>query len=251
MTRRALILAALLALPLSADAMGGLRLGRGLGISQQEPQWTPRRLAPALWFRADLGITLNGATVSAWANQGSDAAGGLAQSTADNQPTWTASAINGRPALTFDATNDLLTSASANLAQPNFVALAFQPGNTVGVNRSIIDGAVARTLVFVGDSVAGIYAGTSAVIGAAANGSNYATQLRVAGAASASRLNAAAWTIGQNFGALALSSMCAGGNGCVGNWGGLTAEIIVLDTLPSTRNEDLLHAYMRVRYALW
>ena len=250
---RALASAALLALPLPVAAMGSIGLGRGLGLGHQEPQWTPRRLNAPLWFRADLGITLNGATVSAWANQGTDAAGSLAQGVAANQPTYTAvSALGSRPALSFDATNDILTGASASLAQPNFMALAFQsPASSVGVNRGLVDGAVAREFVFIGDATHKVYCGATATIAAVVDGTNHATQLRINGAASASRIDGAAWTVGQNVGGAALQSMCIGGNGCAGNWNGLVGEVIVLDTMPSALIEDRIHAYMRVRYGLW
>jgi len=65
-----------------------------------------------LRLRADLGITLNGATVSAWANQGT-AGGSFTQGTASDQPTYVASALNGKPGVLFDGTNDFLTNASA------------------------------------------------------------------------------------------------------------------------------------------
>ncbi len=66
-------------------------------------------------FRSDMGVTLNGATVSDWASQGGTlGANSLAQGTADNQPTFSAADanFNGCPSLTFD-TNDVLTSGLA------------------------------------------------------------------------------------------------------------------------------------------
>lgn len=63
---------------------------------------------PVLWMRADRGVTKDESdVVSAW-----DSAEGnsysFAQATADNRPTWVANAINGRPAIQFDGTDDLL-----------------------------------------------------------------------------------------------------------------------------------------------
>ena len=224
-------------------------IGRGLGSHRE--QWTPRRLKAPLWFRADLGITLNSATVSAWANQGTDTAGGLAQGTADKQPTYVAvSSLGSRPALSFDAADDILTGASANLVQPNFIAVAFQsPANSVGINRSLLSGTTPE-YVFVGDAVLKVWSGTAATIAAIANGTNGAVQIRVNGAASASRLSGAAWTTGQNVGGNALAAMYIGGP-LVAGWNGLVGEVIVLGTMPSAAVEDRIHAYMRVRYGLW
>lgn len=66
----------------------------------------------ALWLRADLGVTLNGSTVSAWANQGSVVASAT-QGTAAAQPTWNATGFGtaSRPYLSFDGTGDYLDLA--------------------------------------------------------------------------------------------------------------------------------------------
>jgi len=248
---RALFLLLTLLSTLPADATGRRIRGIGRGIGHQEPQWTPRRLNAPLWFRADLGITLNGATVSAWTNQGTDAAGSLTQATADKQPTYVAvSTLGGRVALSFDAADDILTGASVNLAQPNFIAASFQsPVNSAGINRSLLSGTVPE-YVFVGDAVLKVYCGATATIAAIANGTNGAVQIRVNGAASASRLSGAAWITGQNVGASALQALYIGGP-LVAGWNGLVGEVIVLGTMPSAAVEDRIHAYMRVRYGLW
>lgn len=80
----------------------------------------------ALWLRADLGVTLNGSTVSAWANQGT-AGGSVSQGTAASQPTWSATGgPNSRAALAFDGgdwlTSDLAASAWAFLHSANSTA---------------------------------------------------------------------------------------------------------------------------------
>jgi hypothetical protein len=62
-----------------------------------------------LWLRADLGVTLNGSTVSAWADQ-SGTGNHASQGTAANQPTYSASSGPGgsRPGITFDGADDNL-----------------------------------------------------------------------------------------------------------------------------------------------
>jgi hypothetical protein len=61
-----------------------------------------------LWLRSDLGITLNGSDVSAWADQsgnGNDAT----QAVAANQPAYLAAGgVNGTPGLDFDAVTEYL-----------------------------------------------------------------------------------------------------------------------------------------------
>src|ERR1051326_2457743 len=61
-----------------------------------------------LWLRADAGITLNGSTVSAWADQ-SGHGYNATQSTAGFQPTYQASvaAFNNKPTLLFNSPNFL------------------------------------------------------------------------------------------------------------------------------------------------
>jgi hypothetical protein len=71
-----------------------------------------------LWYKASLGITLNGGDVSAIANQGTGGAVNPAQATAGNQPLFVASAQNGKPCIRFTRANsDILTVASGAPSQ--------------------------------------------------------------------------------------------------------------------------------------
>lgn len=68
----------------------------------------------ALWLRADLGITLNGGNVSAWANQGT-LGGSVSQGTGANQPAYSAAGgPNSRPALQFDGGDSLASTLAAS-----------------------------------------------------------------------------------------------------------------------------------------
>ena len=75
--------------------------------------WTPAALGPALalWLDADDAstITLNGSTVSQW-NDKSGNSRNVSQATAANQPTLTASGLNGKPVLTFDGADWLFNA---------------------------------------------------------------------------------------------------------------------------------------------
>jgi hypothetical protein len=77
--------------------------GRSAGIR-------PTNLANlAAWYRGDLGITLNVSTVSAWADQSGNGRH-LTNGNAAQQPTYVASALGGRPTLSFDG-GDILSSS--------------------------------------------------------------------------------------------------------------------------------------------
>jgi len=88
---------------------------RARGRARSDLQrWNPLRLQGcALWLRADLGVTLNGSTVSAWANQGT-AGGSFTQGTGTAQPTYSASGgPNSRSTLTFDGNDKIQSSLAA------------------------------------------------------------------------------------------------------------------------------------------
>lgn len=77
--------------------------------------FTPRTLPGLnLWLRGDLGITLNGSTVSAWADQSGNAAN-ASQGTAGNQPTYFASGgANNLPYIKQTDTTSYMTGAISN-----------------------------------------------------------------------------------------------------------------------------------------
>ena len=65
-----------------------------------------------MWHRADLGITLNGADVSAWADQHTSGFD-WAQATASKQPLYNATdaGFNGHASITFDGVDEVLRGA--------------------------------------------------------------------------------------------------------------------------------------------
>lgn len=98
-----------------------MRVGIGIGIPRfygarrGGASFTPTSLSGCvLWLRADLGVTLNGSTVSAWADQ-SGSGNHVSQGTAANQPTFTANdaACGNKATVAFDGTNDVLTSTNS------------------------------------------------------------------------------------------------------------------------------------------
>lgn len=95
--------------------------GRPAARAASAPAYSPADLAPVLWSRADLGITLNGGDVSAWADQGSTAPVlDFAQGTAANQALYSASvaALNNQSALTAGNSDWMQAGAAGDV---NFV----------------------------------------------------------------------------------------------------------------------------------
>lgn len=99
----------------------GHRFNRGrlpFGVSAITPLTIVGAGDTVAWWRSDLGITLNGGAVSAWADQGS---GGfhLTQGTGANQPTYNAAGgPNSTPSLLFDGTGHSLVNATIDRPAP-------------------------------------------------------------------------------------------------------------------------------------
>jgi hypothetical protein len=85
--------------------------------------WRPDELGAslALWLDAEdtASITLNGSTVAQWDDKSGNARH-VSQATAANQPTYTASGLNGKPVLTFDGIDDFMSMSDFD----NAVSLA-------------------------------------------------------------------------------------------------------------------------------
>lgn len=99
--------------------------------------WTPAELGAslALWLDADDAstITLNGSTVSQWSDKSGNGRNAT-QGTAANQPTYTASGLNGKPVLTWGANSisSLVTAFTLNHPLSVYsVAQANAPTNAV------------------------------------------------------------------------------------------------------------------------
>ena len=97
-----------------------LDLGLNLGIYNRLA-WTPANLTGlALWLDANDAstITLNGSTVSQWRDKSGNGRH-ASQATAANQPTYSATGLNGKSTLTFDGLNDTLKTTIPSLANQN------------------------------------------------------------------------------------------------------------------------------------
>ena len=90
--------------------------------------FSPRQLGVMqAWYRADAVTGLaDGAAVASWVDSTANART-LAQSTAAYRPAYKAGIQNGRPAIRFDGTNDVLTGAFAG--SPQFTIFSVQRPN--------------------------------------------------------------------------------------------------------------------------
>ena len=80
------------------------------------------------YWKAGTGITQSANAVSAWADQSGNNHH-LTQATGANQPTYATAQLNGFPSITFDGTNDFLTSGGydATFAQPFSLVAVCKP----------------------------------------------------------------------------------------------------------------------------
>jgi len=126
----------------------------------------PRRIPNlTVWYDASVASSI---TIETGVSQWNDLSGNnrhLAQTTTNNQPAYVTNALNGRPAVDFDGTNDSL-SASFTLSQPMRVfCVGNYRSNTTGQN--LWDGAVAgnRMRMFLNAASApSIFAGLSLTV---------------------------------------------------------------------------------------
>jgi len=89
-------------------------IGTGISVPQQKPRFVVPTDIPdcRMWLRGDMGITLNGSNVSAWADQ-SGAGHDGAQARADQQPAYNAGHL---PYVSFDGSSrEYLTHAGFDI----------------------------------------------------------------------------------------------------------------------------------------
>lgn len=210
------------------------------------------------WYRADLGITLNGSNVSGWADQSGngDANRNATQGTGANQPTFTASSASyaGRPVVTYTSTAGccLVTGTwSAAMVQP--VTLFVVGHTTVGTNQYACDSLNSGAQMAINNlgSNVGIFAGSQLASGVAITNVPAFCYGIFNGATSKVAVNAKT----------AQGSGAAGANGAagltLGNWAGQSlpmtgpmAELFVASGVPSAATIAALAGYVSTRYGL-
>lgn len=227
---------------------------------------------PALWLRADHGITLVGSKVSAWASK--EGAGlAVTQSTDDNRPLFVESAINGKPALDFDGSNDYLLDADGTPLQgtdgdvfavvktgaPSGSDAFFSIGNTGSNVEYLWAGILSSKFRLLqdsndtDDSLAGTAATSSnpTIYRFGSNGESYFAEVN--GAADA--LTAMSGTDSGDWEAdiSGVNSFAVGcrDNGSLGfHWHGYIAEIIGFKRRLPDNMAAAIHAYLGQRYGI-
>jgi hypothetical protein len=104
-------------------------------------KWTGNVLVPPiptahlqLWLKAEAGVTLNGSTVSNWADQSGNGNNAI-QSNTERQPLFVAGGLNGRPILRFDGLNDKLGfTGSRQMSQISYFLVFKNDSGAQGAN---------------------------------------------------------------------------------------------------------------------
>ena len=118
------------------------------------PLWTPARLSPLAWWRADSGVTLAGSKVAAWSSSGSLGVT-LTQSTDAIRPIYTASgARGGRPCVEATSAGQVLTATSVTLPREIGIWVVTGTVTTYGILLSHYDGGARRHYVYTTGSAA-------------------------------------------------------------------------------------------------
>lgn len=102
-----------------------------------------------LWLRSDLGITLNGSDVSAWADQ-SGLARNVSQGTPSKQPAYMTGGQSGKPFLRFTTADSTFLRGTWTQARPVtvFLAAVFDRTQAGGQDFTPIDGATGNSRRF-------------------------------------------------------------------------------------------------------
>jgi len=85
-----------------------------------------------LWLKADIGVTLNGSTVSVWTDQSGNNNNAI-QSNPSNQPLLVTGALNGLPVLRFDGLNDFMDFPDIITNKISFFCVFKKTSGTIGV----------------------------------------------------------------------------------------------------------------------
>lgn len=112
----------------------------------------PQRSANMLlWLRSDVGVSTSSGAVTSWADQ-SGFGNNATQSTGANRPTFTANAVNGLPALTFNGSNNFMTLPAGfkDFSQGVSIYLVHKPGTTMNYPIDIGNGGASNDISIYG-----------------------------------------------------------------------------------------------------
>jgi len=241
------------------------------------PGFDPRGLSIdcLLWCRADAGVEENGSGVSGWEDMSGNS-NDLAQATASAQPALEVGGLGGRPELTFDGSNDVLTGPSLygmlSADDEWTIALIVRDwtwGTAINATwgtayargaLSAPSGGGSYLDLAAGDSSDGLCSGyydgtTPAEVGfPPAAGSQGAASVWVTvcdGANLTCRINGSAGATDTDGGGLHSNATTLGvgrGSSSGGFWDGAISEVLIFDGVLSAEELGILEDYMLDRY---
>ena len=200
----------------------------------------------ALWSRADAGVYVNAGTVSTWYDLSGNSRT-WTQGVVGAQPIYTASAINGLPALTFDGARYMQAATGATYGKPVTVFLVARY-TAASANQYFFDGATNNTLVM--HNVSGtneIFAGNLLPYGAQTINQWYVMGGTFNGASSIVSLNGIEVT--GNAGSLSNTGFTLGAWGGIGFFlNGDIAEVVVYNAALTLAQRTQVSRYLGTKY---
>lgn len=206
---------------------------------------TPPISGLTLWLRADLGVTLNGGAVSAWADQ-SGQGNNVAQATPAVQPTFVSSDtnLNNRASIRFNVANNSLDMTNS----PTFAWVAVvttHPGTggvAVFTNFDIVLCRGGTNDFLIGDDNTANWATTGSALPGTRYRNGTATNVAL------TTLNAGQFYEFEPT-TPASGAMRIGGRGStLLDWQGTIAEVFGKATIPSAADKITLRDYITTRY---
>lgn len=220
-------------------------------VATADEDWSPSQLANlALWLRGDMGITLNGTQVSAWADQSGNGRH-FAQASGSLQPTFVSSESDfptPQAAVKFDQSQDRLdASAKWNVRWVAIVGVyngaTFAAFNTLLGSSTASDPATRR--FFIGASGTANWRQVDTP-------SDSATYTRDGSATNVALTTANAphlWEASWASDVIASTAWRLGADSNAGNeWTDSVAEIVMAEAIPSAGDLTLFRAYVAARY---
>lgn len=226
-------------------------------------RWTPANLTSYVWLdAADAStITLNGSTVSQWADKSGNGRNAT-QVTAAYQPLYSATAINNKAAIVTDGVDDALYVASWGIVSPPFTrAFVFNPVTIINGSHYINNQKLELNGSFNLADYASSTSATAQYAGFIANGvstaanTNYIRISEFATTTSRVYMNGVV-TGPSNSGNTALRGLCIGGISYDGS-GAVTSacntrfgEVLVIPGVLSTDSRQRLEGYLAWKWGL-
>jgi hypothetical protein len=127
---------------------------------------------PALWLKADAGVTTSGTSITQWADQSGNG-NNVTQATTASQPQLQTNVFNGQPAIAFDGTNDFLNNTVSNAVTAGAGRTIFVVAKSVCGNTTFVPITIRRSATIASYQMAR-FVSTNFIYSDAANSGNNA-----------------------------------------------------------------------------